>query len=107
MCEFTNGNSVIAIEHALMKNGSIVNLGTEDLSSFLNFMSSVAFMSSENVKKGIESDSVIVFVIAFFIPVIFFTLNRSVKKNLKRLTSLYQILHKGELFEVIYHHELL
>jgi len=34
----------------------------------------VASISSEKVKKGIESDSVIVFVIAFLMPVICFTL---------------------------------
>jgi hypothetical protein len=36
-------------------------------------MTFVASTSSINVKKGINLDSVIVFVIAFFIPVSFFT----------------------------------
>jgi hypothetical protein len=58
-----------------MKNGSIVSLGTVVLSYFLSLMSSVASMSSENVKKGIDRDSVMVLVMAFFMPVIFFTLN--------------------------------
>jgi hypothetical protein len=65
----------MAREHALMKNGSIVSLGTVVLSYFLSLMSSVASMSSENVKKGIDRDSVMVLVMAFFMPVIFFTLN--------------------------------
>jgi hypothetical protein len=63
----------MAREHALIKNGSMVSLGTDYLSCFLNLMSSVAFISSENVKNGIERDSVIVLVMAFFMPVIFFT----------------------------------
>jgi hypothetical protein len=58
-----------------MKNGSIVSLGTVVLSYFLSLMSSVASMSSENVKKGIDRDSVMVLVMAFFMPVIFFTLH--------------------------------
>ena len=73
-CEFMSGYSVIAIEHALTKNGRIVNLGWTDFISFLSLISYVASISSEKVKKGIERDSVIVFVIAFLIPVICFTL---------------------------------
>jgi len=72
--EFIIGYSVIAIEHALTKKGSIVSFGWTDFISFLNLISWVASISSEKVKKGIESDSVIVFVIAFLIPVICFTL---------------------------------
>ena len=52
----------------------MVSLGWTDFISFLNLISWVASISSEKVKKGIESDSVIVFVIAFLIPVICFTL---------------------------------
>jgi hypothetical protein len=42
-------------------------------------MRCVASMPSENTKKGIDKDSVIVLVIAFFIPVIFLTLKRWIK----------------------------
>lgn len=59
-----------------MKNGSIVNLGCTAFISFLSLIRWVASISSENVKKGIESDSVIVFVIAFLMPVICFTLTK-------------------------------
>jgi len=42
--------------------------------SYLSLIKFVASIDSEKVKDGIVRDSVIVFVIAFFIPVIFFTL---------------------------------
>lgn len=74
--EFIKGYSVIAIEQALTKKGSIVSLGWTDFISFLSLISYVASISSENVKNGIERDSVIVLVIAFLIPVIYFTLKR-------------------------------
>ncbi len=71
----------MAIEQALTKKGSIVSFGWTDFISFLNFIKWVASISSEKVKKGIESDSVIVLVIAFLIPVICFTLKlHSVEK---------------------------
>jgi len=72
--EFTIGYSVIAILHALIKNGNIVSLGWADFISFLSLISLVASISSEKVKNGMLSDSVIVLVIAFFIPVIYLTL---------------------------------
>ena len=75
-CEFTTGYSVIAIEHALMKKGSMVSFGCCFFISLRRAISFVAFISSESVKKGIVNDSVIVFVIAFFMPVIYLTLNR-------------------------------
>lgn len=68
----------MAIEHALIKKGSIVSLGCATFISFLSLISCVASISSLKVKNGIESASVIVFVIAFFIPVIFFTWSSSV-----------------------------
>ena len=43
------------------------------LSYYLSLRSWVASISSENIKKGIERDSVMVLVIAFFIPVSFLT----------------------------------
>jgi hypothetical protein len=73
--EFTIGYSVIAIEQALMKKGSMVSLGCYFFISFLKAISLVALISSDSVKNGIESDSVIVFVIAFFMPVMCLTLN--------------------------------
>ena len=57
-----------------MKKGSMVILGWTCFISYLSLIRLVASIDSENVKDGIVSDSVIVFVIAFFIPVIFFTL---------------------------------
>ena len=69
------GNSLIAIEHALIKNGNIVKLVCTFLSSYLKARSLVAFIESEKVNEGMERASVMVFVIAFFIPVIFLTLN--------------------------------
>lgn len=72
--EFISGNSVIAIEHALMKNGSMVSLGCYFFISLRSLIRLVALISSDKVKNGIERDSVIVFVIAFFIPVICLTL---------------------------------
>ena len=74
MCEFITGYSDIAIEQALMKNGSIVRFVCTFFISFLNAIKAVASISSEKVKAGIDSASVIVLVIAFFIPVIFLTL---------------------------------
>ena len=62
-----------------MKKGSIVSFGTDCFNCFLSATSWVAFMSSENVKKGIDRDSVIVMVMAFFIPVIFLTLQHIVQ----------------------------
>lgn len=64
----------MAIEHAFMKNGNIVREECTYFISFLRAKSLVPSISSEKVKKGIVRASVIVFVIAFFIPVIFFTL---------------------------------
>ena len=74
MCEFITGYSDMAIEQALMKNGSIVRLVCTFFISFLKAIKAVASISSENVNAGIDSASVIVLVIAFFIPVIFLTL---------------------------------
>ena len=91
--EFIIGYSVIAIEHAFTKNGNMVNFGWTDFISFLSLINYVASISSENVKKGIERDSVIVFVIAFFIPVICFTLK--VKTNINLLITFYYTCQRG------------
>lgn len=68
----------MAREQALMKKGSIVSPGTWAFSYLRRAMSLVASISSEKVKKGIVRDSVIVLVMAFFIPVILTTLSCSV-----------------------------
>ena len=73
-CELISGNSDIAIEHALIKNGNRDKVGCYAFISFLKAIREVAFISSEKVKAGIDRDSVIVLVIAFFIPVMRFTL---------------------------------
>lgn len=89
--ELTIGNSVIAIEQALIKKGNIVNFGFAAFISFLKAINLVASISSEKVKKGIDSDSVIVLVIAFLIPVIYLTLhNKASILGLVKLTSLHQ-----------------
>lgn len=67
------GNSDMAMEHALIKNGSIVRLVCTFFISFLKAIKAVASISSEKVKDGIVSASVMVFVMAFFMPVIFLT----------------------------------
>jgi hypothetical protein len=63
----------IASDNALMKKGRIVSPSMWAFDSYLKWSKLVAFMSSENVNVGIVSACVIVFVIAFFIPTIFFT----------------------------------
>ena len=65
----------MAMEHALIKNGSIVRLVCTFFISFLKAIRAVASISSEKVNDGIVRASVIVLVIAFFIPVIFLTLH--------------------------------
>jgi hypothetical protein len=71
--EFTTGNSFMANERAFMKNGSIVRSGIYYFNSLRNLINYVASISSEKVNVGIERDCVIVFVIAFWMPVIFLT----------------------------------
>lgn len=75
---FITGYSVIAIEHALMKNGSIVRLVCTFFISLRRAINFVASISSEKVKAGIDRASVMVFVMAFFMPVIFLTVSCSV-----------------------------
>jgi hypothetical protein len=52
-------------------------------------MSLVPFISSEKVKKGMVKASVMVFTIAFFIPVIFLTLE--ISETIRGLTDLSQL----------------
>lgn len=61
-----------------MKNGMKVKSGICYFSSVLNLIREVASMSSEKVKVGILKLYVIVLVIAFLIPTIFFTWSLSV-----------------------------
>lgn len=68
------GCCYIAREHALIKKGNSVREEYDCLSYCLNVSNDVTSTSSENVKKGMWDASVIVFVIAFLIPVIFFNL---------------------------------
>jgi hypothetical protein len=70
----------MAIEHAFTKNGRIVKLLCCFLICYLSFRRLEASISSMKVKKGIVNDSVIVFVIAFFMPVSLLTLK---EKSLK------------------------
>ena len=70
----------MAIEQALMKNGSIVRLVCTFFISFLRAIKAVASISSEKVNAGMDKASVIVFVMAFFMPVIFLTL-RTVERT--------------------------
>ena len=72
----------MAMEHALIKNGSIVRFVWTFFISLRRAMSAVASISSENVKDGIVKASVIVFVMAFFIPEIFLTLSRGTHKTI-------------------------
>jgi len=72
------GNSDIAIEHALMKKGSTVRFVWIFFISLRRMRRLVASISSENVKDGIVSASVMVFVIAFFIPVMRLTLEYTI-----------------------------
>ena len=62
------------MEHALMKNGNIVRFVCTFFISLRRAIRAVASIESEKVKAGIDKASVIVFVMAFFMPVIFFTL---------------------------------
>lgn len=72
------GNSPMAMEHALMKKGSMVRLVCTFFISLRSMMREVASMESEKVNAGIDKASVIVLVIAFFIPVMRLTLSCSV-----------------------------
>ena len=87
MCVFMTGYSDMAIEHALMKNGSMVRLVCTFFISLRSMIRAVASISSEKVKAGIDRASVIVLVMAFFIPVIFFTLfEKGYNPKVKRQT---------------------
>jgi hypothetical protein len=63
----------MAIEAAFTKKGSKVKFLWFFFNNYLSCITLVASISSIKVKNGIDLDSVIVFVIAFFIPVSFFT----------------------------------
>ena len=76
--ELSSGNFVSANESAFMKNGSTVRSGTYCLSSRRSSKRPVQSISSEKPNAGIDRDSVIVFVIAFCIPLIFLTWSFSV-----------------------------
>jgi len=67
----------MASEIALMKKGRTVILTPLAFNYWRSLSSSVASISSEKVKKGMLSDSVIVLVIAFLMPVSFLTLTRA------------------------------
>lgn len=69
----TIGYSCIATEAAFTKKGRTVRFLCAFLSKTLSFINSVASISSMKVNAGMERDSVIVLVIAFFIPVSFLT----------------------------------
>ena len=71
--EFIIGNSFIAREMALIKNGRKVKSGILAFNSFLKLIKAVASISSENPNVGMLRPCVIVLVIAFYIPTIFFT----------------------------------
>ena len=70
--ELIIGYSSMANDIALIKKGSKVNPSIWAFASYLINNKFVAFISSENVNVGIDNACVIVFVIAFFIPTIFF-----------------------------------
>jgi len=70
---FTMGKSTIAREAAFTKKGRSVKFLWFFLRRCLRWKRSVESISSWNVKKGMERDSVIVFVIALRMPVSFFT----------------------------------
>ena len=61
-----------------MKKGKIDKFVYYFFNYFLKSIVLVASRSSENIKKGIDRESVIVLVIAFYIPLIFLTLSPSV-----------------------------
>ena len=64
----------MASDSAFMKNGSKVM--PPSICVFNFWRSAIRFVqsaSSENVNVGTDSDAVIVFVMAFFMPTIFFT----------------------------------
>ena len=67
-----------------MKNGNRVSFGYTCFNSVRKEISLEEWIESEKVKKGIVRDSDIVFVIAFLIPVICFTLliSKEMSKNL-------------------------
>jgi len=67
----------MASEHAFMKKGKRVSFGYKTFNSFRRLISSEPLIASEKVRNGMVRDSVIVFVIAFFIPVIYCTLKQS------------------------------
>ena len=73
--EFICGLSISESERAFRMNGNKVRFGNRDLSLFFNEKIAVASNSSINVNVGIDKDSVIVFVIYFWIPTIFINLS--------------------------------
>ena len=79
------GYSDMAIEHALIKNGSIVKFVCTFFISFRSAIKAVASIESEKVKAGIVKASVIVLVMAFFMPVIFLTLLTSKEQTIGHL----------------------
>ena len=64
----------MAMEQALIKKGNSDSYGCTFFISFLRAIKAVALISSEKVKLGMVNDSVMVLVMAFFMPVIFLTL---------------------------------